>query len=176
MEEKSYKEYLNHITTFVFDVDGVLTDGTISLTTTGEMLRTMHTKDGFAMKTALLSGYNICIISGGSNEGVRMRLNGLGIKDVYLGAHDKIDQLNHYFDQHGIKAENVLYMGDDIPDYPVMKMVGLPTCPQDAVQEIKAISKYVSHKNGGQGCVRDVIEQVLKVQGKWNGDFGAKYD
>jgi 3-deoxy-D-manno-octulosonate 8-phosphate phosphatase (KDO 8-P phosphatase) len=176
MEEKSYKEYLNQITTFVFDVDGVLTDGTIMLTTTGEMLRTMHTKDGFAMKTALLSGYHICIISGGSNEGVRMRLNGLGIKDVYLGVHNKIEQLNHYIDQHGIKAENVLYMGDDIPDYPVMKMVGLPTCPQDAVQEIKAISKYVSHKNGGQGCVRDVIEQVLKVQGKWNADFGAKYD
>ncbi len=176
MEEKSYKEYLNHITTFVFDVDGVLTDGTISLTTTGEMLRTMHTKDGFALKTALLSGYNICVISGGSNEGVRMRLNGLGVQDVYLGSHNKIEQLNHYFDLHGIKAENVLYMGDDIPDYPVMKLVGLPTCPQDAVQEIKAIAKYVSHKNGGQGCVRDVIEQVLKVQGKWNGDFGAKYD
>jgi 3-deoxy-D-manno-octulosonate 8-phosphate phosphatase (KDO 8-P phosphatase) len=176
MEEKSYKEYLNHITTFVFDVDGVLTDGTILLTTSGEMLRTMHTKDGFAMKTALLSGYNICIISGGSNEGVRMRLNNLGVKDVYLGSHNKIEQLNHYFEEHGIKAENVLFMGDDIPDYPVMKMVGLPTCPQDAVQEIKAISKYISHKNGGQGCVRDVIEQVLKVQGKWNGDFGAKYD
>lgn len=176
MEEKSYKEYLEHITTFVFDVDGVLTDGTISLTTSGEMLRTMHTKDGFALKTALLSGYKVCVISGGSNEGVRERLRGLGITDIYLGAHNKIEQLNHYFDLHGIKAENVLYMGDDIPDYPVMKLVGLPTCPQDAVPEIKAISKYVSHKNGGKGCVRDVIEQVLKVQGKWNGDFGAKYD
>ncbi|MEZ4803477.1 MAG: HAD-IIIA family hydrolase [Gelidibacter sp.] len=176
MEDKSYKEYLEHITTFVFDVDGVLTDGTISLTTSGEMLRTMHTKDGFAMKTALLAGFNICVISGGSNEGVRMRLNGLGVKDVYLGSHNKVEELNHYFDLHHIKAENVLYMGDDIPDYPVMKLVGLPTCPQDAVPEIKAISKYVSHKSGGKGCVRDVIEQVLKVQGKWNGDFGAKYD
>ncbi len=176
MEDKSYKEYLEHITTFIFDVDGVLTDGTISLTTSGEMLRTMHTKDGFALKTALLSGYKVCVISGGSNEGVRERLRGLGITDIYLGAHNKIEQLNHYFDLHGIKAGNVLYMGDDIPDYPVMKMVGLPTCPQDAVPEIKAISKYVSHKSGGKGCVRDVIEQVLKVQGKWNGDFGAKYD
>lgn len=176
MEEKSYKEYLNHITTFIFDVDGVLTDGTIMLTTSGEMLRTMHTKDGFAMKTALVAGFKICIISGGSNEGVRMRLKGLGVTDVYLGTHNKIEQFNEYLSTNNIKAEHVLYMGDDIPDYPVMKLVGLPTCPQDAVQEIKAISKYVSHKNGGLGCVRDVIEQVLKVQGKWNSDFDAKYD
>ena len=176
MEEKSYKEYLNQITTFLFDVDGVLTDGTIALTTSGDMLRTMHTKDGFAMKTALLAGYKICIISGGSNEGVRMRLEALGITDVYLGAHNKMEQFKEYLDTNNIKSENVLYMGDDIPDFPVMKLVGLPTCPQDAVPEIKAISKYISHKNGGHGCVRDVIEQVLKVQGKWNGDFGAKYD
>ena len=176
MEEKSYKEYLKHITTFVFDVDGVLTDGTILLTTTGEMLRTMHTKDGFAMKTALQSGYNVCIISGGSNEGVRLRLKALGVTDVYLGSHNKIEQLNEYMGNHNIKHENVLFMGDDIPDYPVMKLVGLPTCPQDAVPEIKVISKYISHKKGGKGCVRDVIEQVLKVQGKWNGNFDAKYD
>ncbi|WP_299390604.1 HAD family hydrolase [uncultured Gelidibacter sp.] len=176
MEEKSYKEYLGHITTFIFDVDGVLTDGTITLTTSGEMLRTMHTKDGFAMKTALLEGFNVCIISGGSNEGVRKRLEGLGVNAIYLGAHNKIEQMEEYLALHNIKPENVLYMGDDIPDYPVMKRVGLPTCPQDAVPEIKAISKYISHKNGGQGCVRDVIEQVLKVQDKWNGNFSAKYD
>ena len=176
MEDKSYKEYLEHITTFIFDVDGVLTDGTITLTTSGDMLRTMHTKDGFAMKTAIDAGFNLCIISGGSNEGVRKRLEGLGVKDVYLGAHNKIEQLNEYLTNHNIKAENVLYMGDDIPDYPVMKLVGLPCCPQDAVPEIKGVSKYISHKLGGKGCVRDVIEQVLKVQGKWNGNFGAKYD
>ncbi|MBO3098245.1 KdsC family phosphatase [Gelidibacter pelagius] len=176
MEEKSYKEYLEHITTFVLDVDGVLTDGTILLTTNGDMLRTMHTKDGFAMKTAIDAGYHLCIISGGSNEGVRQRLNALGVTDIYLGAHNKIDQLNEYMDKNNIKHEQVLYMGDDIPDYPVMKLVGMPTCPQDAVPEIKAISKYISHKNGGRGCVRDVIEQVLKVQGKWNGNFDAKYD
>ncbi len=176
MEDKSYKEYLEHITTFIFDVDGVLTDGTITLTTSGEMLRTMHTKDGFAMKTAIDAGFNICIISGGSNEGVRVRLEGLGVKDVYLGAHNKIEQLYEFLNNNSIKTENVLYMGDDIPDYPVMKLVGLPCCPQDAVPEIKGISKYVSHKNGGKGAVRDVIEQVLKVQGKWNTDFSAKYD
>lgn len=176
MSEKSYKEYLKHITTFVFDVDGVLTDGTIQINTDGEMLRTMHTKDGYALKTALNEGFNICIISGGKNKGVRARLSGLGITDIYLGAHIKTEQLNEYFKNHDIKAENVLYMGDDIPDYPVMKMVGLPCCPQDAVKEIKEISKYVSHRKGGKGCVRDVIEQVLKVQGKWMREFDAQYD
>ncbi|MFD2540717.1 KdsC family phosphatase [Lacinutrix gracilariae] len=176
MEEKSYKEYLNQITTFIFDVDGVLTDGTVTVTTSGEMLRTMSIKDGYALKTAIDKGYHVCIISGGSNEGVRKRLEGLGITDIYLGAHNKIDQLHTYLEQEGLQLENALYMGDDIPDFPVMKLVGMPCCPQDAVPEIKGISKYVSHKNGGKGAARDVIEQVLKVQGKWNGSFDAKYD
>ena len=176
MEEKSYKEYLGYINTFIFDVDGVLTDGTITVTTTGEMLRKMNIKDGYALKTAIDQGFNVCVISGGSNEGVRLRLKGLGIKNIYLGAQNKIEQLHDYFNSNNIKAENALYMGDDIPDYPVMKVIGLPCCPQDAVPEIKAISKYISHKKGGKGAVRDVIEQVLKVQGKWSGNFGAKYD
>jgi len=175
-DDKSYKEYLADINTFIFDVDGVLTDGTITVTTDGEMLRTMNIKDGFALKTAVDAGFNICIISGGSNEGVRKRLAGLGIKDIFLGAHNKIEQLNEYLSKHNITKPQVLYMGDDIPDYPVMKLVGLPCCPQDAVPEIKSVSKYISHKNGGKGAVRDVIEQVLKVQGKWNGNFNAKYD
>lgn len=176
MEKKSYKEYLKHITTFVFDVDGVLTDGTIQINSEGEMFRTMHTKDGYALKTALQQGFNVCIISGGTNEGVRQRLRGLGVTDIYLGSHVKTEQLDEYFDIYNIKAENVLYMGDDIPDYPVMKLVGLPCCPQDAVKEIKEIATYVSHKKGGKGCVRDVIEQVLKVQGKWMREFDAQYD
>jgi 3-deoxy-D-manno-octulosonate 8-phosphate phosphatase (KDO 8-P phosphatase) len=176
MEDKSYKEYLNHITTFIFDVDGVLTDGTVTVTTSGELLRTMHTKDGFALKTAIDAGYKVCIISGGSTEGVRARLRGLGITDIYLGVFNKVEKMMEYMDGYNIKAENVMFMGDDIPDYLVMKMVGLPCCPQDAVPEIKSISKYVSHKNGGKGAVRDVIEQVLKVQGKWNGHYDAKYD
>ncbi|MCL5128452.1 MULTISPECIES: HAD family hydrolase [unclassified Algibacter] len=176
MEEKSYKEYLEHITTFVFDVDGVLTDGTVSVLTNGEMLRTMNVKDGYAIRAAVDKGYNMCIISGGKNEGVRKRLEGLGIKDIYLGAQNKIEQLNDYFTKNDIKSENVLFMGDDIPDYPVMKGIGLPCCPQDAVPEIKGISKYISHKKGGKGAVRDVIEQVLKVQGKWSGFFSAQFD
>jgi 3-deoxy-D-manno-octulosonate 8-phosphate phosphatase (KDO 8-P phosphatase) len=173
---KSYKELLIDITTFIFDVDGVLTDGTVTVTTDGELLRTMNVKDGFALKTAIDAGFNICIISGGSNEGVRKRLAGLGIKDIHLGAKNKIDQLNTYLTENNINTSQVLYMGDDIPDYPVMEMSGLPCCPQDAVPEIKAISKYISHKNGGRGAVRDVIEQVLKVHGKWNSNFIAKYD
>lgn len=176
MDSRSYKEILEDITTFIFDVDGVLTDGTITLTSDGEMLRTMHTKDGFAMKTALDQGYNICIISGGTNEGVRVRLKGLGVTDIYLGAHNKIEQLDEYLDIYNIAPGQVLYMGDDIPDLPVMQLIGLPTCPQDAVPEIKSVSKYISHVNGGKGCVRDVIEQTLKVQGKWNSTFDAKYD
>ncbi|WP_142783258.1 KdsC family phosphatase [Changchengzhania lutea] len=173
MEEKSYKEYLEHITTFIFDVDGVLTDGSVTVTTSGELLRVMNVKDGYALKTAINAGFNMAIISGGTHEGVRIRLEGLGISDVYLGAHNKIDQLNDYLRKHDVKAENILFMGDDIPDYPVMKHIGFPCCPQDAVPEIKAISKYVSHKKGGYGAVRDVIEQVLKVQGKWNGYYDA---
>ncbi len=175
-DDKSYKEYLADINTFIFDVDGVLTDGTITVTTDGEMLRTMNIKDGFALKTAVDEGFNVCIISGGSNEGVRKRLAGLGIKDIFLGAHNKIEQLNEYLNTHNITEQQVLYMGDDIPDYPVMKLVGLPCCPQDAVPEIKSVSKYISHKNGGKGAVRDVIEQVLKVQNKWSRNFNAKYD
>ncbi|MEX1382108.1 KdsC family phosphatase, partial [Lutibacter sp.] len=165
--EKSYKEIMPQINTFIFDVDGVLTNGIITITTNGELIRNMSIKDGYALKTAVDTGYNVCIISGGSNEGVRKRLEGLGITDIYLGTHTKTIQLEDYFTKNNINPENVLYMGDDIPDFPVMKMVGLPCCPKDAVPEIQDISKYISQKRGGTGCVRDVIEQVLKVQGKW---------
>ena len=165
--EKNYKEYLNQIDTFVFDVDGVLNDGSIQISTKGELLRTMNIKDGYALKAAHQAGYTVCIISGGKNEGVRSRLRGLGLTDIYLGIQDKVEQMDEFFDIYSIKPEQVLYMGDDIPDYYAMQQIGLPCCPQDAVAEIKNISKYVSHKKGGKGCVRDVIEQVMKVQGKW---------
>lgn len=174
--EKSYKEILNDITTFVFDIDGVLTDSSVHVSQNGEMLRIMNIRDGFAMKAAIESGYNVCIISGGSNDGVRIRLQNLGIKDIHLGSSDKVKTFNDYKAFYKINPEHVLYMGDDIPDYHVMKLVGLPTCPQDAVAEIKAISKYISHKKGGKGAVREVIEQVMKVQGKWNTYFDGKHD
>lgn len=173
MENKSYKEYLNQINTFIFDVDGVLTNGLLTITTSGELIRVMNVKDGYAIKAALNEGFNVCIISGGKNEGVRNRLKDLGIKDIFLGAHKKIEQFEEYISSHSISPEQVLYMGDDIPDIPVLKKVALPSCPQDAVQEVKALSKYISHKKGGEGCVRNVIEQVLKVQNKWNNDFDA---
>ncbi|KJD34285.1 3-deoxy-D-manno-octulosonate 8-phosphate phosphatase [Tamlana nanhaiensis] len=176
MEEKSYKEYLEQITTFIFDVDGVLTNGMVLVTADGDLLRSMNVKDGYAIKTALNQGFNFCIITGGTNQGVKKRLSELGITDIYLNAHNKIDQLNDYLKKNNIKAENVLYMGDDMPDIPVMQVVGLPCCPQDAVPEVKSVSKYISHKKGGKGAARDVIEQVLKVQGKWAGNFSAKND
>lgn len=166
--DKNYKEILNDITTFVFDVDGVLTNGSILVSTEGDLLRSMNIKDGYALKKAVKLGYTVCIISGGKNEGVRKRLRGLGITDIHLGVENKVDCLDEFFDVYNIKPENVAYMGDDIPDTHPMKLIGLPTCPQDAVSEVKAISKYISHKKGGEGCARDLIEQVLKVQEKWN--------
>ena len=171
---KSYKELMNDIQAFVFDVDGVLTDGIVHITPDGQLLRQMNIKDGYAMKAAVDKGYPVCIISGGYNEGVKVRLENLGIKEVYLAVSDKVEKFYEFCDGYQIKPENVLYMGDDIPDYLVMQKVGLPTCPQDASPEIKGISKYISHANGGKGAVRDVIEQVLKVQGKWMDDFDAK--
>ncbi len=173
---KSYKEIMNDISTFIFDVDGVLTDGSVFITSDGEMQRTMNIRDGYAMKAAVESGYHVCIISGGSNEGVRIRLRNLGITDIHLGTPDKVETFDEYTDIYNIKPEQVLYMGDDIPDYHVMKLVGLPACPQDACPEIKGISKYISHKQGGKGAVRDVIEQVMKVQGKWMEYFDGKHD
>ena len=173
---KSYKEIMNDITTFIFDVDGVLTDSSVHVTPTGEMLRIMNIRDGFAMKAAIESGYNVCIISGGNNEGVRIRLKNLGITDIHLATPDKVATFKEYTELYNIKPEQVLYMGDDIPDFHVMQLVGLATCPQDASPEIKTISKYISHKNGGKGAVREVIEQVMKVQGKWHMYYNGKHD
>ncbi|MBP6373558.1 MAG: HAD-IIIA family hydrolase [Flavobacterium sp.] len=167
---------MNHIDTFVLDVDGVLTDGTVHVTPNGEMLREMHIRDGFAMKAALESGYRICVISGGSNEGVRIRLRNLGITDIHLGVPDKVQTFKEYCFDYQVDPKNVAYMGDDIPDFHVMQLVGLPSCPQDASPEIKGISHYVSHKLGGKGAVRDLIEQVMRVQGKWHSYYNGQHD
>lgn len=171
--ELSYKQLLPEINTFIFDVDGVLTNGMLTIMPDGELVRHMNVKDGYAMKNALNKGYRVCIISGGTNEGVRKRLAALGIEDIYLGAHNKIEQYKELVKKYDLKAENVLYMGDDVPDFPVMELVGMPACPNDAVQEIQQVAKYISYKKGGEGCVRDVIEQVLRVQNKWNENFDA---
>jgi 3-deoxy-D-manno-octulosonate 8-phosphate phosphatase (KDO 8-P phosphatase) len=167
MSETNYKQLLNHVKAFIFDVDGVLTDGMLHISEQGELLRQMNVKDGYALKHALNKDYKICIISGGNNPAVKLRLEGLGIKNVYLGIDQKMECLNEFSDEHNIPFENMCYMGDDIPDLPVMKVVGLATCPQNAVPEVKAISNYISHRNGGDACVRDIIEQVLKTQHNW---------
>lgn len=174
--EISYKQLLPKIHTLIFDVDGVLTNGMVTIMPDGALIRQMNIKDGYALKTALDKGLNVCIISGGKNEGVRTRLANLGIKDIYLGAHDKVQQYNELVKKYNLKPENVMYMGDDIPDYPVMKLVGLPCCPIDAAPEIQGVSKYISNKKGGEGCVRDIIEQVLRVQGKWKNNYSAAFD
>lgn len=165
--EESYKTLLNRVENFIFDVDGVLTDGSLLITSKGDQLRRMYIGDGYAIKAALQKGYKVCIISGGKNEGVRERLRGLGVTDIYLGIDNKTEVLEEYLDLYELDPEKTLYMGDDIPDLYVMQKVGLPACPQNGVPEIKAISKYISHRSGGDGCVRDVIEQVLKVRGDW---------
>jgi 3-deoxy-D-manno-octulosonate 8-phosphate phosphatase (KDO 8-P phosphatase) len=163
----SYKLKLKNITTFILDVDGVLTDGRLIISESGELLRTMNAKDGYAIKTALNKGYNVCIITGGTNEGVKTRLVGLGIKDVFLNASEKMVQLHEYVAANDLTPEEILYMGDDMPDIPALEYSGLAACPQDAIPEVKAVSDYISHKKGGDSCVRDVIEQVLKVNGDW---------
>lgn len=165
--EKNFKEILNQITTFIFDFDGVLTNSTILLFEDGELVRNMSVRDGFAIKTAVENGYRVAVISGGTSNAVRSRLNMLGVTDVYLRIHNKMDTFHEYCDMYQLNPQEILYMGDDLPDLDVMKIVGLSTAPQDADSEVLKIAKYISHKKGGEGCVRDVIEQVLRVQGKW---------
>ncbi len=160
-------EKFKDITTFIFDVDGVLTNSTLHITEYGELLRTMNARDGFAMRMAIESDYNIAIITGGTSQGVVTRLNGLGIVDIYKGIRDKVEAFEDYTNAYGIDPHNILYMGDDLPDYDVMRRVGLPTCPADAAPEIIRIAQYISTKNGGEGCVRDVIEKVMRLHNKW---------
>ena len=173
---KNYKTLLPNIKTFIFDVDGVLTDGKILITNDGELLRSFDTKDGYAMKCALVQGYKIAIITGGRNQGVEERFKELGVYDIYMGAHHKLDAFQDLLDNYDLDPETILYIGDDVPDIPVMEKVGLGCCPADAVSDVKAMADYVSHKNGGEGCVRELIEQVLRVQGKWRLDIGAGKD
>ena len=176
MTNKNYKAILPQIKTFIFDVDGVLTDGKVLVTTKGEMFRALDTKDGYAIKCAIVQGYKIVIISGGTNEGIRDRFKALGISDIYLGAHHKLDPFQDLIDNYDLNPEEILFVGDDIPDIPIMEKVGISCCPADAVSDVKSIVNYISHKNGGQGCVREIIEQVLRVQGKWSLDIGAGKD
>jgi 3-deoxy-D-manno-octulosonate 8-phosphate phosphatase (KDO 8-P phosphatase) len=156
-----------NITTFVFDVDGVLTDGSVHVFDNGEQVRTMNIKDGFALQLAVKKGYHVIVISGGNSPAAVSRLNKLGITDIFMGTHDKRAVLQQIMQEKSVQKEQLLFMGDDIPDYTAMLEVGLPCAPADAVSEILKISLYVSPKEGGRGCVRDVIERVLKLNGHW---------
>jgi 3-deoxy-D-manno-octulosonate 8-phosphate phosphatase (KDO 8-P phosphatase) len=166
---KSYKEKLSAITTFIFDVDGVLTNGEVILFE-NQVVRTLNSKDGYALQYASKLGYNIFIITGGDSQEVKKRLLNLGIKEVHLKSSNKLDVYETIKNTFKLTDEEVLYMGDDIPDYDVMSQVGVACCPQDACPEIKSVSHYQSPIFGGKGCVRDVIEQTLRVQGKWFGN------
>jgi 3-deoxy-D-manno-octulosonate 8-phosphate phosphatase (KDO 8-P phosphatase) len=155
------------VTTFIFDIDGVLTDGTVLVLGDGLQARRMHVKDGFGLQMAMKNGYRVFIVSGGTSDESKKRLEYLGIKDIYLGVGDKTNFIADLLKSNKLKWEEVLYMGDDLPDIPIMSKVGLSACPADAVSEVKNIVKYISPINGGWGCVRDVIEKVLKVNGHW---------
>ena len=172
---KNYKERLKHITAFVFDYDGTLTDGTVILLDEGEPLRTANVRDGYAIQLAVKIGFHVAIISGGRSKSMTNRFSMLKVKHVYLGIEHKLDTLKMFMEENHLMPENVLYMGDDIPDYHVMKYSGVAACPSDAAEEIKSISHYISHCKGGEGCARDVIEQVLKVQGHWMNDDGFSW-
>jgi 3-deoxy-D-manno-octulosonate 8-phosphate phosphatase (KDO 8-P phosphatase) len=161
-------EHFQDITTFVFDVDGVLTDGGVLLLENGLQARRMNIKDGLALQMALTNGYQVIIVSGGTSEPVIHRLQYLGLKEIYLGLKDKLQFLQIYLEQNKLKWKEVLYMGDDLPDIPVLNEAGLPCCPADAAIEVRKLSKYISPVNGGNGCVRDVIEKVLKLNDHWN--------
>ncbi len=158
------------ITTFVFDIDGVLTDGNLWLMPAGVMLRRMNVKDGYALQFAIKQGYKIIIISGGDSPDAEERLKKLGVTNVFMKVQDKVKVLTNYLKDHAAQWSDILYMGDDIPDYEVMQLAGMACCPADAIAEIKNICKYISPKKGGQGCVRDVIEKVLKLSGNWDID------
>jgi len=162
----NFKERLKDIKAFVFDVDGVFSEN-IVLHTDGELTRHMNVKDGFAVKTAVDKGYIIGIITGGNSESVKTRFKGLGVTDIYMNSHYKIEDFEDFYMKYDLKPEQILYMGDDIPDYEPMKASGLATCPSDAVEEIQNVAHYISDKEGGKGCVRDVIEQVLRAQSVW---------
>tara|TARA_B100000508_G_scaffold48272_1_gene37470 strand:+ start:12002 stop:12517 length:516 start_codon:yes stop_codon:yes gene_type:complete len=170
----NYKQKLANVTTFMFDVDGVLTDGNVYLFQ-NEVVRSLNSRDGYALQYASKLGYDIYIITGGNSVSVKDRLLGLGAKEVFLQSKNKLEVYNHIIERENLKDEEVLYMGDDIPDFEVMRKAGVSACPQDAAVEIKEISHYQSPYAGGKHCVRDLIEQTLRVQGKWFGELSLEW-
>ena len=160
-------EMLAKVTTFIFDYDGVMTDGTVYMDSNGDPLRTSNVKDGYALQLVSKLGYHVAVITGAVVTNITKRLNMLGVNDVFTGVPDKVVKLEEYMKANGLKEEQIVYMGDDIPDLRVMQRVGVPAGPADASEEVRSISRFISDRPGGHGCVRDVIEQTLKAQGKW---------
>ncbi len=170
MNIENLTDKFKFVKAFAFDVDGVFTDGNVFLLSEGEFIRTANIKDGYAVQYCIKQGYPVAIITGGKSKAIMKRFTNLGVRDIYLCSANKYLDYEDFLSKHNLDQKNVLYMGDDIPDYKIMKKVGVPTCPLDAAEEIKQISLYISGKKGGEGCVRDIIEQVLKSQGKWLND------
>jgi 3-deoxy-D-manno-octulosonate 8-phosphate phosphatase (KDO 8-P phosphatase) len=166
-EEKNYKKVLSQIRCFVFDVDGVMTDGSLLIQPDGTMHRTMNIKDGYAMQLAIKKGYQIFVISGSTPEGVKKRLERLGLTEIHIGIENKLEKLKELLEKYKFDFSNLLYMGDDMPDLEVLKKCALRTCPSDAVYQIRNECQYISEYAGGKGCVRDIIEQVMQLNGHW---------
>ena len=162
-----FLQRLKEVTTFIFDVDGVLTDGSILASESGEFLRSFNIKDGYALQLAVKRGYLVCIISGGKGAAMQKRFEGLKLQEVFLDVSDKVKVYETLVSKYNLEPKQVLYMGDDVPDLKIMALVGVPTCPADAVPDVKAISSYISPFDGGKTAVRDIIEKVLRVQGTW---------
>lgn len=171
-----FLEKLKSVKAFIFDVDGVLTNGLVHVTESGEQLRQFNIRDGYALQLAVKRGFKIAIITGGRSVGVTLRLKGLGITEIFSGVDSKIEAYHTFLEKNQLFASDILYMGDDIPDLPVMRLAGLPVCPADAAEEIKQIAKYISPKKGGDGCVREIIEKVLKLRGLWHDDHPSAMD
>lgn len=163
----NYKTKLSSVKAFAFDVDGVFTDGTVLCTETGDLLRMHNAKDGYALRVAILKGYPVAIITGGSSESIIKRFEPIGVNDIFLKSHYKIPDFESFCKKYDLKPEEVLYMGDDIPDLEILSKCGVSACPADAVTEVKEACDYISIYEGGKGCVRDVIEQTLKIHGNW---------
>lgn len=171
-----FLEKIKHIEVFILDVDGVLTDGTVLVTETGEQHRRFNIKDGYALQLAVKRGYRVVVLSGGRSKGIELRLKGLGITEVHLGLDSKVEAFLEFLNNNAYQKERILFMGDDIPDLRVIKLAGLAACPSDAVEEIKSVCDYISPKKGGEGCVRDIIEKVLKIRGDWYDESPSAHD
>lgn len=163
----SFLDKLHTINTIILDVDGVLTDSSVYIFEDGVLMRKMNTRDGFALKYAIQKGYRVIIITGGKSEGVIKRLQGLGVEEIYSGMHDKLEAIDELIEVYGLDLARSVYMGDDLPDYECLRLVNLATCPVNAAPEIREICQYISPFKGGEGCVRDIIEKIMKVQGTW---------